>query len=169
LIQLLESLLDIAANKARKGEITGLASTDLSLLTERICELYADSAEESGHVFSWDIVPGVELPVEEAQFARLVTNLLDNAFKYVPAGGEVRLSLEPGPKLVVQDSGPGIAPEERQKIFERFYRGKSGTQDAQGNGLGLALAQAIAIRHGLEIELEDTMMGACFVVARRDG
>ena len=169
LIQLLESLLDIAANKARKGEITGLASTDLSLLTERICELYADSAEESGHVFPWDIVPGVELPVEEAQFARLVTNLLDNAFKYVPAGGEVRLSLEPGPKLVVQDSGPGIAPEERQKIFERFYRGKSGTQDAQGNGLGLALAQAIAIRHGLEIELEDTMMGACFVVARRDG
>jgi signal transduction histidine kinase len=169
LIRLLESLLDIAANKARKGEILGLTNTDLSVLTERICELYADSAEESGHAFSWDIAPGVELPVEEAQFARLVTNLLDNAFKYVPSGGEVRLSLEPGPRLVVEDNGPGIEPEERQRIFERFYRGKCGTDDAQGNGLGLALAQAIAIRHGLEIALEDTTSGACFVVARRDG
>lgn len=169
LIRLLESLLDIAANKARKGEILGLTNTDLSVLTQRICELYADSAEESGHAFSWDIAPGVELPVEEAQFARLVTNLLDNAFKYVPSGGEVRLSLEPGPRLVVEDNGPGIEPEERQRIFERFYRGKCGTDDAQGNGLGLALAQAIAIRHGLEIALEDTTSGASFVVARRDG
>lgn len=170
-IALLESLLDIATSEARRGDRRGLAPVNLSQMCERIGELYADSAEESGHAFHLDIARGVTIDGEEMQLTRLVTNLLDNAFKYVPAGCEVRLALAPGPVLTVADNGPGIPAEERARIFERFHRGgrgSSGSVDGQGGhgaGLGLALAKAIAERHGLAISLAPTDSGACFVIS----
>src|SRR5690606_37865841 len=96
---------------------------------------------------------------------RMITNLLDNAFKYVPPGGSVALELAPGPVLRVSDDGPGIPPEERDAVFHRFRRGSRHAGDTQGSGLGLALAAAIAERHGLEISMDDTREGACFVVS----
>lgn len=169
IIAMLESLLDIATSEARRGDRHGLALVDISALALRLVELYADSAEESGHRFLFDIAPGVTLPGEEMQLTRLVTNLLDNAFKYVPAGGTVRLVLTPGPVLRVSDDGPGVAAEDRPFIFDRFHRG-SRTRGAlqgseQGAGLGLALARAIAERHGLTIDLEPAAKGASFRIA----
>lgn len=163
LVGVLESLLDIAASKARRGDRTGLKSLDLSALVGRICELYADSAEESGHGFSWDVVPDIEFEGEEAQLSRLATNLLDNAFKYVSAGGQVHLSLAPGPVLVVSDDGPGVPVADRPHVFDRFYRGNAGHGERPGSGLGLALVRAIAERHSLTVHLEDTDNGATFV------
>lgn len=165
IIAMLESLLDIATSEARRGDRHGLAPVDLSALVERLAELYAGSAEESGHRFVVDIAPGVSLPGEEMQLTRLVTNLLDNAFKYVPAGGTVRLGLEPGPVLRVIDDGPGIAAEDRHFIFDRFRRGARAANSGQGAGLGLALARAIAERHGLTIALEPSAKGASFRIA----
>lgn len=176
IIALLESLLDIATSEARRGDRHGLAPVDLSALAERLGDLYADSAEESGHRLVCAIQPGVQMPGEEMQLTRLITNLLDNAFKYVPAGGTVRLSVEPGPVLTVADDGPGVAPEDQAFIFDRFQRGTrgragdcqgAGSQGArsQGAGLGLALARAIAERHGMRLVLVPTVKGACFVVS----
>lgn len=164
-IALLESLLDIATSEARRGDRLGLAPVDLSALAERIGELYADSAEESGHHFVRAITPGVTLNGEEMQLTRLITNLLDNAFKYVPPGCTVRLSLSPGPVLSVSDNGPGVPPEDRPFIFDRFQRGSQSRGDGQGAGLGLALARAIAERHGLTLTLAPAEKGASFVVA----
>ncbi len=166
LVSMLESLLDIAASKARRGDRHGLAPVDLSKLVLRIGELYADSAEESGHAFSCSATPGVTIEGEETQLTRMITNLLDNAFKYVPPGGLVALELERGPVLTVRDDGPGIPAEEREAVFQRFHRGSRNAAEAQGAGLGLALAAAIAERHGLAIRLQDAPKGACFVVAR---
>jgi len=165
LVGMLESLLDIAASKARRGDRHGLAPVDLSGLVLRIGELYADSAEESGHAFSCRAEPGVTIEGEQTQLTRMITNLLDNAFKYVPRGGTVALELERGPILKVRDDGPGIPAEEREAVFHRFHRGSRNAADAPGAGLGLALAAAIAERHGLAIRLDDTPHGACFVVA----
>ena len=165
LVRMLESLLDIASSKARRGDRHGLRPVDLSELATRIGELYADSAEESGHVFTCEITPGVVIEGEETQLTRMITNLLDNAFKYVPAGGSVSLRLRPGPILTVQDDGPGIPETERDSVFKRFHRGAAHRDDGQGSGLGLALTQAIAERHGLQISLADTDKGACFIVA----
>lgn len=164
LVDTLESLLDIASSKARQGDRAGLKPVDLSAMVTGICELYADSAEESGHAFGWEVAPGVIFEAEEAQFGRLVTNLLDNAFKYVPAGGMVELRLERGPVLTVCDDGPGIPPEEREKVFERFYRSRATQDGAPGSGLGLALARAIAERHGLTLRVIDSERGASFRV-----
>lgn len=166
LVAMLESLLDIASSKARKGNLHGLHPVNLSEIADRICNLYADSAEESGHGFSWQITPDVWIDGEESQLTRLMTNLLDNAFKYVPGGCEITLTLEPGPTLTVSDDGSGIAPDQAERIFERFYRGGSSSAGPTGSGLGLALAQAIAERHGLTITLQPADKGACFRVGR---
>ena len=163
LVQTLESLLDIASSKARKGERAGLAEVDLSKLVGRICELYAGSAEETGHSLQCRVTPGVIIQGEERQLGRLITNLLDNAIKYVPAGGTIQVELDEGPQLVVRDDGPGIPASERAQIFERFYRGTATA--APGSGLGLALARAIAERHSLQLNLDDTDEGAAFRVS----
>lgn len=165
IVALLESLLDIASSEARIGDASGLKPVDLSGTVARIVELYADSAEESGHTFEHAITPGITIPGEEMQLARLVTNLLDNAFKYVPEGETIRVSLTPGPKLEVADTGPGIAEQHRDTVFDRFRRG--GKPDNNGSaGLGLALARAIAQRHGLQLRLADSDVGARFVIEK---
>jgi len=86
---------------------------------------------------------------------RAVVNLLDNAIKFSPTGGEIRLSLSPVNghwRLTIQDEGPGIPAEEKERIFERFYRGRRG--DQQGTGLGLAIVKHIALAHGGRVEVE---------------
>lgn len=164
IIRMLESLLDIAASEARRGDRHGLAPVDLSIMAARLGELYADSAEESGHKLVLDIEPGVTIEGEEMSLTRLVTNLLDNAFKFVPRGGTVRLTLRRGPVLIVSDDGPGIPEDQRENIFAKFARG-GGSLGTEGAGLGLALCRAIAERHHLEISLAPSERGACFTVA----
>lgn len=166
LVQTLESLLDIASSKSRRGDRAGLAPVDMSAMVNSLCELYAGSAEETGHRFTWEVEPGVMIEGEERQLSRLITNLLDNALKYVPEGGTVSVTLDAGPELVIADNGPGVAPADRTRIFDRFYRGRANSDatgsDVHGSGLGLALAKAIAERHGLTLVLDDTKIGASF-------
>ena len=85
----------------------------------------------------------------------MLTNLIDNAIRYTPAGGRVDVSVlrtEHGAAVEVTDSGPGIPPEERERVFDRFYRrAESGMP---GSGLGLAIVRSIAERHGATVQLE---------------
>jgi two-component system OmpR family sensor kinase len=88
----------------------------------------------------------------------LLRNLLENAVKYTPPGGQVDVSLEEmqgQPVLTVEDSGPGIAPELRQRVFDRFFRASDTAQES-GSGLGLALVKAIADRHGATLALDQS-------------
>lgn len=90
----------------------------------------------------------------------LARNLLDNAVRYTPAGGRVQVDIESAGNrahLTVHDSGPGIAPSERERIFDRFYR-VPGTAEA-GSGLGLAIIKAIAERHQATISLDGSPLG----------
>lgn len=165
LVQTLESLLDIASSKARKGDKAGLKKFDLSAMVLRICDLYAGSAEETGHHFDWQVAGDIHFEGEEWQLSRVLTNLLDNAFKYVPPGGHVEVSLSQdanGPVLTVSDDGPGIPESEHGRVFDRFYRGKGGKEEVPGSGLGLSLAQAIAERHGLCLKLKASAAGSVF-------
>ncbi|AKM10673.1 sensor histidine kinase [Croceicoccus naphthovorans] len=169
LVGVLESLLDIAWSKAREGDHAGLKPVDLSQVVSRMCELYTDSAEDLGLHFGTAISPGVVLDGEEPHLARLLTNLLDNALKYVPEGGTIRVTLTPGPVLIVEDDGPGVPEADQEAIFERFHRARGASQGGErpGAGLGLALARAIAERHGLTLEYRAKDKGACFVVERK--
>lgn len=83
----------------------------------------------------------------------LLSNLVDNAIRYTPAGGrvDVAVAIEDGqPVLIVEDNGPGIPTEERARVFDRFYRVE---QAGSGSGLGLAIVRNIAQRHGAQVEL----------------
>lgn len=159
---MLDSLLDIAANEAVVGSERGFAAVDLSALVQNLAELYRPSMEDVGLRFEVLIAPGVTIKGDPMELQRLISNLLDNAIRYVPSGQTVRLHVADQPLIVVEDSGDGIPDDLRARLFERFGKGPQG-----GHGLGLALARAIALRHGLTIVLDDAA-GCRFIIARGD-
>ena len=106
------------------------------------------------------LVSAGDLPVivagDAAALTTLATNLVDNAIRYTPDGGEVDVGVERHhglPVLVVRDTGPGIPASERAQVFERFARGRDA--EAPGSGLGLAIVRRIAERHGATVALAD--------------
>jgi two-component system sensor histidine kinase TctE len=101
----------------------------------------------------------------------LASNLVDNALRYTPPGGSVLLAVRAthdGVLLEVQDSGPGISPAERDKVFTPFYRGAA-TMEANpaGTGLGLAIVRDIASLHGAEVTLGTADAGSGLKVSVR--
>lgn len=105
------------------------------------------------------------MALHRESMAALIDNLIANAIKYSPDAGKVTVALEQGergPRLSVSDQGPGIAPELRSKVFERFYRIPGG--DHPGSGLGLAIAERAAARNGGFIHLRDARPGTGLVV-----
>ena len=98
---------------------------------------------------------------DPARLAQVLDNLVSNALKFTPAGGrvEVRLSAADGVALIeVEDTGLGLAEDEREQLFERFFRSSRAAENAiPGTGLGLAIAKTIVERHGGRIQLESTI------------
>jgi two-component system, OmpR family, sensor kinase len=96
----------------------------------------------------------------------MFNNLIDNATKYTPKGGRVDVSLkvkEGHPVVEISDSGPGIPREERERVFDRFYRVGEGADrartDVGGSGLGLAIVKRIADQHGAKVSLSESASG----------
>jgi two-component system OmpR family sensor kinase/two-component system sensor histidine kinase QseC len=104
---------------------------------------------------------------DAAALTALARNLTDNAVRYAPAGTrvELRVLFDAGvPTLQVDDAGPGIAPSERERVFDRFYRHAAG--DEPGTGLGLAIVRGIAQQHGATVSLSDSPLGGLRVSVR---
>lgn len=97
----------------------------------------------------------------------LIANLVENAIRYTPAGGKVDVSVgidEGRPFAEVADTGPGIPPEDRERVFDRFYR-RAGAEES-GTGLGLAIVKAIAERHGAIVTLDEARGGGLRVCVK---
>jgi two-component system OmpR family sensor kinase/two-component system sensor histidine kinase QseC len=114
-------------------------------------------------------VPGPRVSVQgdRVALALLVRNLADNALRYSQPGARVELRwLQEGanPLLVVDDDGPGIPAEDRERVFDRFHRRASGEET--GSGLGLAIVRSVAERHGAEVTLGDSPLGGLRVTVR---
>jgi two-component system OmpR family sensor kinase len=105
------------------------------------------------------VAVGASVPGHAQALAILLRNLLDNAIKYTPRGGRVDVALQADDghiTLLVDDSGPGIAPAERAQVLQRFHRGAQPEgAPASGSGLGLAIADSIARLHGARLQLAD--------------
>jgi two-component system sensor histidine kinase KdpD len=114
-----------------------------------------------------DDVPMIK--VDFQQWSRVLQHLLENAFAYAPAGSMICVGADATAhdvRIWVEDSGPGIPPEERERIFEKFYRGASAALAPSGTGLGLAITTEIVRFHGGRIWVEDVQpRGARFVIA----
>lgn len=120
--------------------------------------------------------PGVTLDVtvepwfvvgEQGALERAVTNLLDNAAKWSPPGGTIRVSLVEG-ELVVEDEGPGIAEADLPRVFERFWRSEE-SRSMPGSGLGLSIVQQVAVRHSGSVEAGRAPSGGARMVLRIPG
>jgi two-component system sensor histidine kinase MprB len=113
--------------------------------------------------FETDLAPSTVEGVPE-RLDRAVSNLLDNAAKWSPIGGAVRVGLRDG-ELEVCDEGPGIAPEDRPHVFDRFYRARS-ARGLPGSGLGLAIVRQVAESHGGSVAARDGPRGGARLVLR---
>ena len=154
-IRLFDSLLDISRAEADQGSGGGLVPLDLSALLAEIWELYEPLAEDKGLILDLDLAPGLQVLGDWTLIAQMVANLLDNAVKYCRPGDALRLHLTEGAArhlIVLEDTGPGLPEDLRDRVFDRFARAER-DRGLPGHGLGLALVQAIAARHGAKLSL----------------
>ncbi len=133
---------------------------DLSGLVTSVAEAYAPVAEEAGRGFRLEVAPGQTVTGDAALLQRMLANLLDNALTH--GAGMVRVRLVPGPVLVVEDDGPGIAEAEREAVLRRFTR-LDRSRATPGTGLGLALVAASAQAHRARLTLGAAASGGLSV------
>ena len=162
-------LLDVA--QAESGRMTArYARVDLAELVRATASRFETFAEARGVRFLVTAPGPVPAELDPAQIGGVLLNLLSNAFKFTPAGGrvacEVSLAASGAAVVTVTDSGPGIPPELRGRIFERFFRVESSaTRRVSGSGLGLAIARDFVALHGGAIAVgEATGGGARFTI-----
>jgi len=157
----LATLLQIARAEA-SGVTTHGEHVDLAALAGNMVELYAPGMLAAGLHVALDAPEAAPLTGNRQLLAQLVTNLLENALKYVPAGGHVRVSVRNTPAgvlLSVTDDGPGIAAADRAAALRPFVRVGDASMHASGSGLGLSLAAAVARLHGAQLTLGDNAPG----------
>ena len=136
-------------------------SLDLASVAEAAAELYQPVAEDKGLTFTLALAATAPVAGDRDLLLEAAANLVDNAVKYTPAGGHVRVSVlaEAGtPVLRVADDGVGIPPEERGAVLTRFYR-SGRTRHIEGCGLGLALVDSIARFHHFHLRIRDAAPG----------
>lgn len=163
--KLVEDLLDVS--KVQVGRLA-LEVADLD-----VCAVVRESAERlqvlsESHRIVLSLPDAVNIVGDRSRLDQVVTNLLSNAIRYSPMGGEVTVTVEPEPSgvhLTVGDQGVGIPPEQQAVVFERF--GRAHGSQYGGLGLGLTIAQGIVEQHGGQIWVESTGVpgeGCCFHV-----
>jgi len=132
---------------------------DLAMLARAVAQVHAARAEDAGLVLEAEAAQPVPVQGDRAALETLLDNLVDNALRYTRSGKIVVRARRDGTGAVleVEDTGPGIAPGERQRVFDRFYRGES--SPTGGTGLGLAIVKRIAERHGASVALADAADG----------
>lgn len=167
LIRLVNQLLALA--RAEPGGMA-MAPLDLRALVEAEADGWLRQALDAEIDLGFELAAapaaGIALLLRE-----MIGNLVDNALRYTPRGGSVTVrtgSSDGGAAFVcVEDSGPGIPPEQRAQVFERFFRGDCGSGGSSGGGcgLGLAIVRRIAGQHGATVDVGESMAGgAAFMV-----
>ncbi|MFG3452386.1 sensor histidine kinase N-terminal domain-containing protein [Stutzerimonas stutzeri] len=164
-IHLANQLLSLARIESGAQSIAegGAQRLDLSQLARELGLAMAALAHKRGVALALEADEAVWIDGEPTLLSELLSNLIDNALAHTPNGGNVVLRVKDGGVLEVEDDGPGIAPEEREKVFARFYRVQ---QQGQGAGLGLAIVGEISRAHRASIELGQGALGGLRVRVR---
>jgi signal transduction histidine kinase len=167
LIGTFNALLLIAETDAGTTR-AAMSTLELGAVAADVVELYEPLADEKK--VSLALLPGGSVAIEgnRSLIAQALANLVDNAIKYTPAGGKVRIRTAVTPEsidLSVADSGPGIPLADRPRVTERFVRLEA-SRSSPGTGLGLSLVAAVAHFHGADLVLEDNMPSGLKAVLR---
>lgn len=157
---LVTQLLTLARNEPEARQNANMETLDLQRVTQEIAAHWAPDALQKNIDIGYE-AEARALPVkgDEAGLRDLIDNLIDNAIRYTPASGKITVRAGYGdtPWLEVEDNGPGIPHDQRERIFERFHRIPGNPQP--GSGLGLAIVLEVAMRHGAQVEVDDGQEG----------
>jgi signal transduction histidine kinase len=151
-----------------------LEPIDASALLRELVEFYEPAAEEVDRAFAGHVADGLQVRGDIGLFTQAVSNLIENALKYTPAGGRVEVRAarraDGRVEIAVLDNGPGVSPTDRDRVMERFVRLES-ARSSPGAGLGLSLVAAVARLHGGGLHLRDGLgdgarvgLGAALVI-----
>jgi two-component system NtrC family sensor kinase len=153
---LLQELLDVS-----RGRMHAPETCRLSEIVNAALEVEAVNAEQQGVTIRTEVDADIELPLERARMERVFLNLISNAREAMPDGGTIDIrAVRNGVAVIVEvnDTGPGISPEVRKRLFEPFV-----TSRKSGLGLGLALSRQTVLEHGGDLwAVDGTGMGAHF-------
>ena len=167
--KMVEGLLAISRLEAGEAVIH-VTRFDLAKLVSATSEQISLLAEEKGVTIRCNAAEPVEVNGDRFRLQQVIVNLLDNAIKYSPAGGEILLnSRVTGDEAILEvaDNGPGIAHEALSHIFERFFRADSvRTHSVSGTGLGLSIVRSICLAHGGTVTAANRAGGGCLITVR---
>jgi PAS domain S-box-containing protein len=159
LLNLVNTLLDIS--KMEAGQMTmSLQPTDLAELVGHAVDWLSPLAQAQGITVTSYVSENWQVLADEEKMGRVLTNLVDNALKFTPAGGRITVTAERAPgeervmRCAVHDSGSGIPPEYRERIFDRFVQVKGPRGRRRGTGLGLTFCKLVVEAHGGRIWVE---------------
>ena len=166
LLHHVNDLLDVAKLEAGRMTIE-YAETDLARLVRLTASPFEVPAADRGIALTIEAPPALAAQVDAAKVQRVLTNLLANAVEFTPPRGRVRCTLvheDDRVSLAVADSGPGVPPELRATVFERFVQLEGGpTRRFGGTGLGLSIAKDLVELHGGTIELGEALEGGALL------
>ena len=151
LLSLINDILDLSKVEAGRMELQ-LVEVSLREALESGLTMHADTARRAGVALRLRLTGDVRVHADPRKLRQVVFNLVSNAVKFTPAGGRVDVSarvVEGAVEVAVSDTGPGIAPEERDLVFEEFHQGSRRSGDGhEGTGLGLPLSRRLVELHG---------------------
>jgi two-component system, OmpR family, sensor kinase len=166
--RLAEQLLALA--RAEPDASAVKEAVDLRTLLAECVAAHAPIAERGGIDLGFEQAQPATVTADADSLRVMFGNLLDNAVKYTPAGGRIDVTLATDadgahPRVQIADSGPGIAPDERERVFDRFYRDAQARArtDVSGSGLGLAIVKRAATQNKATLELGDAPLGGLLV------
>jgi heavy metal sensor kinase len=166
LLDMINTMLFISKTEAGL-ERPSRADVDIGALIRSACELFEPTTEDKHITLNCQAPEKTFLLGDSRMLQRMLSNILDNAVKYTPPGGEVKISVSEANRdivITVHDTGVGISQADLTRIFERFYRGDQ-SRSEPGTGLGLSLARAIARAHGGDITVTSELnQGSTFTI-----
>jgi DNA-binding response OmpR family regulator/anti-sigma regulatory factor (Ser/Thr protein kinase) len=165
LLSLINDILDLSKIEAGRLQLT-VENVQVSATFAEVADTMRPLADKKSQKLSQQAPSGLSLRADATRFKQILMNLIGNAIKFTPEGGDIKLSahrLNDVVRVEVRDSGPGIPAEEQQRIFDAFYRIGETDKKTEGTGLGLAITQRLVELHGGKLGLEsEPGSGSCF-------
>src|SRR6266478_1922562 len=165
LLKLISDILDLSKIEAGRMELTRENVAVASAFAEVISALYP-LAEKKSQALLQQVEPHLHVNADAMRFKQVLMNLAGNAIKFTPEGGRIELGarqVDEQVRIEVRDNGPGIPPDQQQRIFEAFFRLTETGSATEGTGLGLAITSRLVELHGSKLGIESQPgEGACF-------
>jgi PAS domain S-box-containing protein len=165
LLSLISDILDLSKIEAGRMELA-LESLSVESAFAEVLSVMQPLADKKSQELSTIVEHGLAVRADSTRFKQVLMNLLGNAVKFTPTGGRIELAarlFDGRVRVEVRDNGPGIPPDEQQRIFEAFYRLRESGKKSEGTGLGLAITQRLVELHGGELSLDSQLgQGSCF-------